>query len=153
MASVLDVASYILDRTGDVSTMKLQKLVYYSQAYHLVRTGHPLFTEHIEAWANGPVVPRLFAYHKGAFIINKHNLPNFANSSHISDWEGSSIDRVVQVLGHYTGAQLSELTHAERPWRNARKGLAEGSYSQAPITIKEIQAFYASPSCVNPLFA
>lgn len=33
MANVLDVASYILDQTGYVSTMKLQKLTFYSQAY------------------------------------------------------------------------------------------------------------------------
>src|SRR5680860_1872649 len=60
MASVLDVAEYILKETGSMTTMKLQKLVYYSQAWSLVWDEKPLFGEPIEAWANdGPVRPCL----------------------------------------------------------------------------------------------
>ena len=50
MADVLDVAKYALDKLGYVSTMKLQKIVFYSHAYHLVRQGLPLFDDRIEAW-------------------------------------------------------------------------------------------------------
>ncbi len=57
MAHVQDVARYILEKRGRMSAMKLQKLVYYSQGWHLVFDGEPLFAERIEAWANGPVVP------------------------------------------------------------------------------------------------
>ena len=65
MADVLDVAKYALDKLGYVSTMKLQKIVFYSHAYHLVRQGLPLFDDRIEAWVNGPVVRALFQEHKG----------------------------------------------------------------------------------------
>ena len=54
--SVLDVAAYILKKLGSMTTMKLQKLVYYSQAWSLVWDEQSLFIESIEAWANGPVV-------------------------------------------------------------------------------------------------
>ena len=51
---VFDVAAYILEQKGSMTTMKLQKLVYYSQAWSLVWDEKPLFEEAIEAWANGP---------------------------------------------------------------------------------------------------
>jgi uncharacterized phage-associated protein len=56
MASAHDVAAYILSRQGRMTAMKLQKLVYYSQAWSVVWDERPLFPEKIEAWANGPVV-------------------------------------------------------------------------------------------------
>ncbi len=56
MASAHDVGKYVLEKRGSMTTWKLQKLVYYSKAWHLVWEGEPLFPEHIEAWANGPVV-------------------------------------------------------------------------------------------------
>jgi len=51
MATAHDVAAYILDKCGSMSAMKLQKLVYYSQAWHLVWDDAPLFEERVEAWA------------------------------------------------------------------------------------------------------
>jgi len=59
MANVRDVAQYILGKVGQTSTWKLQKLVYYSQAWHSVWEDEPLFDAGIEAWANGPVCPEL----------------------------------------------------------------------------------------------
>ena len=67
--SVFDVAAYILNKLGTISTIKLQKLVYYCQAWSLVWDEAPLFNEKIEAWVNGPVVRELFAFHRGAFQI------------------------------------------------------------------------------------
>ena len=52
--NVLDIAAYILCKQGAMTAMKLQKLVYYSQAWSLVWDDKPLFRERIEAWANGP---------------------------------------------------------------------------------------------------
>jgi len=67
MASAHDVARYILERAGQMSAMKLQKLVYYSQAWHLVWRSRPLFPETVEAWAKGPVVRELYNVHRGYF--------------------------------------------------------------------------------------
>ena len=69
MATVHDVAAYILKKRGSMSAMKLEKLVYYSQAWHLVWEDKPLFRERIEAWANGPVVPELYKHHRGQFTV------------------------------------------------------------------------------------
>ena len=56
MASVQDVAAYILEKQGGMTAMKLEKLVYYSQSWSLVWDEKPLFGEDIQAWANGPVM-------------------------------------------------------------------------------------------------
>ena len=72
--SALDVAAYILKRAGAMSTMKLQKLVYYSQAWSLVWDEEALFKDKICAWANGPVVPALFAAHKGKYRVEEGDI-------------------------------------------------------------------------------
>ena len=70
VVSVDDVAAYILSRKGPMSAMKLQKLVYYCQAWSLVWDDAPLFREPIEAWANGPVCPPLWERHRGRFELS-----------------------------------------------------------------------------------
>ena len=67
MANVFDTAKYILEQSGPMSTMKLQKLCYYSQAWSLVWDDSPLFEEDFQAWANGPVCTKLFFKTQGKY--------------------------------------------------------------------------------------
>ena len=66
LPSVNAVADYFLLKipcgTGDgITNLKLQKLVYYAQAWSLaLRNGTPMFSEPIEAWASGPVCRPLY---------------------------------------------------------------------------------------------
>src|SRR3954464_1322287 len=66
MAKALDVARYLIRLAADerepdlLSPLRLQKLLYYVQGWHLGVFGRPLFPARIEAWRNGPVVPELF---------------------------------------------------------------------------------------------
>ena len=71
MVSAHDVAAYILKERGPLSAMKLQKLVYYSQAWSLVWDDRQLFGEAVEAWANGPVVRELYEHHRGQFELHE----------------------------------------------------------------------------------
>lgn len=68
-ARVVDVAEYILAQQGEMTAMKLHRLVYYCQAWHLVWDGVPLFDEEIQAWASGPVIPALYELHRGDFTV------------------------------------------------------------------------------------
>src|SRR5580700_9423909 len=70
MAHVQDVAAYILRRQGAMTAMKLQKLCFFAYGYHLAWEERALFPERFEAWANGPVSPRLYALHRGCFGLN-----------------------------------------------------------------------------------
>src|ERR1017187_7440558 len=86
MANVHDVSAYILKHWGPMTAMKLQKLVYYSQAWGLVWDEEPLFPERIEAWANGPVVRELYDVHRGQFRVSANNLgdPDALNEDQIN---------------------------------------------------------------------
>ena len=60
MSNVFTVAKYILQQKGAMSSMKLQKLCYYAQAWSLVWDDAPLFDEDFQAWRNGPVCYELY---------------------------------------------------------------------------------------------
>lgn len=70
MANVFYTAKYVLEQTGEMSTMKLQKLCYYFQAWSLVWYDSPLFGEDFQAWANGPVCPELFYKTQGKYSVS-----------------------------------------------------------------------------------
>lgn len=144
MANVFDVASYILQKMapkepGGITTWKLQKLVYYSQAWSLVWADQPLFDEQIEAWANGPVCPDLYSQHRGIFKISE--LPQ-GNPGELSNDQKDTIDKVIDHYGKETSQYLSELTHAESPWIEAREGLKAGERSNKPITLDSMALYY-----------
>ena len=137
--SAHDVAAYILERRGSMSTMKLQKLVYYSQAWHLVWDEEPLFTEAIEAWANGPVVYELFDVHRGHFTVD--SWPR-GDRNNLADNERETVDVVLDGYGDLDGRKLSALTHGEGPWLDARDGLRPTESSSKEITCDALQIYY-----------
>jgi len=140
MVSVIDVASYILQQRGSMTTMKLQKLCYYSQAWNLAWDEKPLFHEPIQAWANGPVVYELFNKHRGKFLIGKEDIEG--NSEALDADERETVDAVLDAYGHLTGQQLSDITHSERPWRAARGEVSEGEYCSEVIDLDIMQDYY-----------
>src|SRR5438128_2146383 len=117
MASVLDVANYILGKRGPMTAMKLQKLAYYAQAWSLVWDERALFDEEVEAWANGPVVRALYEKHRGQFIVK--DIPGGA-AEKLDKPALETIDAVLSTYGDKTSQWLSNLTHQESPWRDAR---------------------------------
>lgn len=141
MTTVHDVAAYILAKKGQMTAMKLQKLVYYSQAWSLVWDEKPVFAEPIEAWANGPVAPALYAKHRGHFEVGA--LAGGSKDA-LSAAERETVDTVLKTYGDFTAAQLSELTHSEAPWRDAREGLAPGERGSKEITHADMAEFYGA---------
>jgi uncharacterized phage-associated protein len=142
MASAHDVAKYILQERGSMSTFKLQKLLYYCQAWHYVWEDEGLFREHIEAWADGPVIPAVYREHKGRYTVSEKTYgPGMRRN--LTDTQRGSIDAVLGFYGGKTGHWLSELTHKEAPWRDARKGLKDNQRSQKRITLDALGRYYA----------
>ncbi len=96
MADVFDTARYILERSGPMSTIKLQKLCYYAQAWSLVWDDSPLFDEDFEAWANGPICPELFFKTKGTYKVSAED--ETGGDGDLSDNQKDTIDRVLEQL-------------------------------------------------------
>jgi uncharacterized phage-associated protein len=142
MPRVNDVAAFILRERGSMTAMKLQKLVYYSQAWSLVWDERPLFAERIEAWANGPVCPELYQMHRGRFQINPGDIPGQPGELDAEAQE--TVRAVLNFYGDRSAQWLSDLSHAEDPWRNARRGLGDGERGGAEIGHDMLAEYYGS---------
>lgn len=140
MTTVIELAKYFRKRYAEERGYQLndwvaQKLCYYAQAWHLVWTGKPLFTEQIQAWSGGPVAPELYR-------AQKYDPDLLAGESAIDGLERVVADRVFETYGHESGQRLSELTHREDPWRDARGNAAPGDRTNEEIPREAIKAYF-----------
>jgi uncharacterized phage-associated protein len=126
MLSCHELAKYFLSLTdedsGDlISNLKLQKLVYYAQGFHLALYNEPLFQEDIVAWKHGPVVPELYHIYKdyGADAIP---LPNDFDGTIYTTQIAEHLDEVYQVYGQFSAWKLRNMTHNEPTWNNTLTG-------------------------------
>ncbi len=147
MASVFDVASYIMaqmlpQEQGEALTAwKLQKLVYYAQAWATVWDDDVLFPEPIEAWANGPVCRALYDQHRGKFKLHASDI-TFGDPNALTENQRDSVNRVLDYYGKMSAQYLSDLTHSEAPWREAREGLAPGERGNNEISPAAMSEYY-----------
>lgn len=172
MLTAEQVADYFLrlvdeDAGDSISNLKLQKLVYYAQAWHLAITGQPLFADRIEAWVHGPVVPGLYNKYKffGWEPIRPLATPRVFSRSFVATGIESKVaplprpdtplpdidpqtqeilDDVWDTYGQFTAKRLEELTHSEVPWIDARQGCGPGDLSNAIISHDAMRAYYAA---------
>lgn len=142
MVSALDVAKYILEQQGTMTAMKLQKLVYYCQAWSLVWDERPMFTESIQAWANGPVVPELFNEHRGKFSVQARDIKG--NSGNLDKTAQETVDAILRYYGNKPSQWLSDLTHSEDPWKLAREGIPLGERGNREISHASMDEYYQS---------
>lgn len=144
MTSALAVANAIIKkvaaRESSVSNLKLQKLLYFAQGFHSVtNTDDNLFTDSIEAWKYGPVVPSV--YHKFKIYL-AGPIPNnhpFTSSETLSDKKNATVDWVIDNLGKYTAMQLSNFSHAQNsPWDK----VFNSNDSSEIIEVSELKSYF-----------
>lgn len=139
MADVRNVAQYYLCKDS-MSHKKLEKLCYYTQAWHLANYGKPMVPNRFEAWVHGPVSPDLYARYKS---WGWADIPMSKNCDLLfSDTERDLMNKVYKTYGNYTADELEEITHRETPWQNARKGCSPSEYSRNPISMKDMRDYY-----------
>lgn len=142
VTSIINVARYILDEVGEMSTMKLQKLCYFSQGWTLAWTTEPLFDEDFQAWKNGPVCYELFKFHRGFYYVDLDAAKSWEfPEAELSADQKAYVNAAIAPYRSQSGLQLSEITHGDGPWIDVRHGLASGSSSQQVIG-KEMMASY-----------
>ena len=125
MISCKDVANYFLSLTDEdsgelISNLRLQKLVYYAQGFHLAIFDTPLFPENIEAWTYGPVIPNLYHEYKD---YGQRSIPapeDFDVSKYDSQTK-DLLDEVYNVFGQFSAWKLADMTHQEPPFVMAHK--------------------------------
>lgn len=140
MATVFDTARYILEKEGQMSTMKLQKLCYYCQAWSLVWDDEPLFDEEFHAWANGPVCKELFFETQGEFSVSAKDEPG--DSAKLTDNQKDTINTVLEHYAPHDAQWLSRLTHMEDPWNEARANIPLGSKCDNIVSKESMAKYY-----------
>ena len=146
-ATVLSVAEYFIDKANQdkkpITNKKLQKLVYYAQAWSLVLKNKKLFDEKIEAWVHGPAIKSLYVKYKsfGFNYIKKE--ADTASLKSLSADNKKLLDSVWSVYGGLDADYLEMLTHSETPWKEAREGLQSSQNSENEISTKSMKSFYS----------
>jgi uncharacterized phage-associated protein len=130
VASARDVASYLLSR-GSQSALRLQKLLYYAQAWSLVWDGRSLFNETIRAWDMGPVVGEVW------YAYRSHDLGG--DPARLTEAERETVDAVLDYYGAQPETWLSELSHREQPWGDA---YVRGARPSRVISLDAMRDFY-----------
>lgn len=117
--NVFDIANKLLHRASMsvseelMSNMKLQKMLYYQQGFHLAYFGTPLFEEEIEAWRYGPVVPCVYSHFK---IHGGSGISPERDEISLTKDEEAVFSQVFNLYNVYSAIGLMNLTHAESPW-------------------------------------
>jgi uncharacterized phage-associated protein len=132
--SAHDVARELRRRLPDAGVAKIHKLLYYCQGWNLVLNGELMFDERIEAWANGPVVARVWADEKHA---RWRPNPRPIAGDHLV-----AIEYVMSRYGELTGRELIRATHAEPPWRDTTEA-DDGEEASPEIPPASLVAFFA----------
>jgi len=102
-----------------ITSMKLQKLLYYAQLWAIHDLNRPIFSENVEAWKDGPVVPEVFQRFKGQYSVSL-NTPVLAQASELSCEDREIVLAVWEQYKSLSGDDLSKMTHDEVAWKNAR---------------------------------
>lgn len=124
-----------------ITPLKLQKLLYYVQAWSLVFNDEALFKDEIQAWVHGPVVPQIYQSYKhiGAGSIQGNSLALPA----LEKRQSNVLQVVLSTYGSKDGRFLESLTHSEKPWIKARLGLTATDKSNRKISLRDMKSFYA----------
>ena len=139
----INLADFLLvesrDRGEVLTNLKLQKLLYYSQAWRLALTNEPLVVEDFQAWVHGPVLPsqyHRFSNFKWRPLEVESTRPDFAEDVR------QHLIEIVDVFGSETAVALELMTHREKPWLDARGGLPLDAISDAVIPKASMAEFY-----------
>lgn len=153
MPPVNQVTNYVIAHVAEdkhsLSLLKLQKLLYYIQAWHLVHfDGEPLFDNDFQAWVHGPVCREVYDRfsdsHRLYDSVTAADIGNNPDVSAITAQNVNFINAVLDVYAKYSGTQLEQLTHCERPWQEARGNLSPAAHCENIISRKTMREFYSA---------
>lgn len=159
-ANILDVAHLVVLAASQkgigVTPLKLQKLLYYLQAWNLVFFNTPVFQDEPEAWVNGPVYRKVYEHYRDYQMYEfiritpeekehlDERVADIVRAVGFVPNQQELFDEILSKYGKMASADLGLRTHNESPWINARKGLGIFDYSNNIITHESMAKYYCS---------
>lgn len=149
MLNPKDVAKWFVANTdvtsgSQITPLKIQKLLYYAQAWHLALYDKPLMQARFEAWTHGPVIPEVYhglcEYRYNPVDVDANF---FEEAKEITnEQELDLLQQIMEIYGIYDGKYLEELTHQEDPWIKTRCGLPLEERCNKEISQELMKSFY-----------
>ncbi|MBO9194310.1 SocA family protein [Rhizobium sp. 16-449-1b] len=153
MPALNNVSDYIVVKLREggvfVNVIKLHKLLYYVQAWHLAFNRGEFFPNRFQAWVHGPVSRDVYDRYKDtktmySSVDISDIRPGFDPSKDLNAYERAHIDAILEVYANFTGDQLEEMTHLEQPWLEARAGVPASARSENYLSEETMKSFYAA---------
>ncbi|EGK89615.1 DUF4065 domain-containing protein [Microcoleus vaginatus PCC 9802] len=125
----------------EINVYKLQKLVYYAQAWHLGVYGKPLFDADFQAGIHGPVIPDLLEKYQRQFswepITEKIEQPKLPQKV------GQFLEEVAEAYFEYDDETLERMICSEMPWLEARGNVPRGESCHGIISHESMKKYYS----------
>ncbi len=138
-------AEYILHKSEEINHLKVQKILYFLEGYHLAVFGKSLIEGQFQAWKYGPVVPEVYQQYKTNSILYNNIKKQELSDCFVCGLSGEQlwlVNYVIDVCNKFDADMLRDITHQQIPWVDARQGLNENENSNRIISKKQIQQWF-----------
>ena len=144
------LANYIIMKCNkdnkEISNLKLQKMVFYCQAYHIAKYREQLIDNKFEAWKHGAVLPALYNDYSYLGYNNKqkYEKKEYDNiRSDLGEYLTGFLDKIINEFSDMTASEIRELNHSEEPWKEARRGYEPDDSCNEIIKEDTIYKYYS----------
>ena len=150
--SITDLTDFIImslcGKAERISMMKMHKLLYYVQAWHLAFFGEVLFRDEFQAWIHGPVsvnlMHRFSAVNQLYSFIGMEDVMAEFTPDILTKAAKLHIQNILDSYGSLSGMQMSDMSKAEEPWIEARGSCRPAERCEVIINEITMQRFYSS---------
>lgn len=131
---------------GTLSNLKLQKLLYYIEAWHLGILGTRFYSPEVgfEAWVHGPVNRLVYErFEKTKYLYSEITMDDRLNNNpRLNSEDKEFVDYILENYGRFSGMDLETMTHNELPWQEARGGIGPFDACNRIISVDTMKSFY-----------
>jgi len=150
MNSIHDITDYIIlhvkseDKNASLINLKLQKLLYYIQAWSYGINKKPMFDGEFEAWIHGPVNREIYdRFNSTKYLYSEIDLDDCRNKEVVlSPEDAEFVDFILENYLKYSGAELERLSHNEIPWIKTRGDLSVNERCDKIISPELMTEYY-----------
>lgn len=149
MINVHDLVDYIIIKLDDLSIslnhLKLQKLLYYTQAWFLAFNEKPLLEEKFESWSHGPILTDIYNRFKSRGMydpIIRGDVINDEVENYLHKDITDHINSVIETYASFSSTQLETLIRRELPYQETRIGIKNDKNSNQVISENTMKDFY-----------
>jgi len=145
----IKLGNYIVKHYGPLSHLKLQKLLFYCDAYHMAYFDEELIVDRFEAWAHGPVSRRVYNSFRDKSVLyadicfEQTEVPDpDGHYNELSSSQRGFVTEILENLAPWSDTELETATHSEQPWIEARRGYSPGDKCSVLISKETTRNFY-----------